>query len=933
MIQIDVLHELQGFGIEHVLRDGYATVACPFHPDTNPSASVSLEHGGFKCFSCNETAPFAVYLAALLKKSPALIQFDLETRYGSANDKTISIDIVENAHKEIWNQEFFKNELHKRCITDDIIRHRRIGFSNGRIIIPIYNASGYVVNLRKYRPGGEYKAKFINQKGHGTPLRLYPLDQLKYDKIALCGGEIKALAAAEVLNKIGIGAISTTSGEGNWEPRLNHEFKDKTVYIIYDIDEAGRKGAKSVAGHLSAAAREICIVELPLDADKYPHGDVNDFLAERKDLGEALTSHSHPFVPITRSGVADPEIHKVHLSAAVHAKFAAKRISTECVIVAVGQQPFTIPKVVSVVCGRDQDCCGVCPLFLKPDGEEYELHPEEPALLMMIETGMDRQKAALKQALGVPDKCMSCAFAVLKHFHVEDARVSPKLEISNREVQRELIPAYIMQEDLVLNETYRITGRMHPHPSSQAATLLISESKVSEDALTQYRNLNPHELLVFQPHTWTEEGLQNKLDDIYADLEANVTRIYQRRDMHLCVDLAYHSPLFIDFRGSRHKGWVEVLIMGDSAQGKTETAVSLMKHYRLGEKVDCKNASVAGLLGGLQQLGKKWFVTWGVIPTYDKRLVILEELKGMNPELFSKLTDMRSSGVAELPKIEKRRTHARTRLIALSNPRGSRTMSTYNHGILAIKELIPNLEDIRRFDMAMILSSTEINQEEINKLQIQAMEVNHVFTSNLCQRLVLWAWTLSDVQFESEPFVMEQSIRLTQKFHSSVPLIDDGSMRLKLARLAAGLAARTYSTDDYTRLIVRNCHVKYVADYLDRLYSSEIFNYHEYSKSQTEFETLTEEKDIKRIINTFAKPGLFVRFALRSNAFDAQDVCEWTGFDKDTASSVIAQLVRSMAIKRVGAKYVMCSPMIKLLREMIEKHELVEMPEYMKETF
>lgn len=358
-----------------------------------------------------------------------------------------------------------------------------------------------------------------------------------------------------------------------------------------------------------------------------------------------------------------------------------------------------------------------------------------------------------------------------------------------------------------------------------------------------------------------------------------------------------------------------------------------MKHYKLGEKVDCKNASVAGLLGGLQQLGKKWFVTWGVIPTYDKRLVILEELKGMNPELFSKLTDMRSSGIAELPKIEKRRTHARTRLVALSNPRSSRAMSTYNHGVLAIKELIPNLEDIRRFDMAMILSATEINQEEINRLQIQAMEVPHVYTSNLCQRLVLWAWTLNTVQFESEPYVMEQSIRLTQKFHSSVPLVDDGSMRLKLARLSSALAARTYSTEDYQTLMVRNCHVKYVADYLDRLYSSDVFNYHEYSQSQTEFETLTEEKDIKRIINTFAKPGLFARFALRSQTFDCQDVCEWTGFDRDTASSVIAQLVRMMALKRLGAKYVMCSSMIKLLREMIEKHELVETPEYMKETF
>lgn len=931
-ISIDVLYELQGFGISHVLKDGYATVACPFHADSNPSGSVSLEHGGFKCFSCGETTDFVRYLAATLKKEPSLIQYELETRYGSTHDKIVPIEIVERAHKDIWTQEYLRKELLKRCVGDDIIRARRLGHLNGRIIIPVYNKSGYVVNLRKYRPGGEQKSKFVNHKGHGSPARLYPIDQLKYEKIALCGGEIKALAAAEVLNKVGIGAISCTAGEGNWEPKLNDQFKDKTVYIIYDVDETGRKGAKTVAGHLYNSAREIYIIHLPLDLDAYPHGDVNDFLAKGGDLSSVLES-GELFVPLNKRHQLNGELTTVHLSAAIHAKFAAKRIRTECVVTAIGQQPFAIPRILAVACGKDQDTCGVCPIFLEPDGKEYEIHPEDPAILMMIETGADRQMNAIKQALDIPTKCSSCSFSTIDHYHVEDVRVSPKLEISNREVQREMIPAYIMQEDLVLNETYQITGRMHPHPSSQAATLLISGSKVSEDALTQYRNENPHELNVFKPKKWTVDSLHHKLDEIYEDLEANVTRIYQRRDMHLCVDLAYHSPLFIDFRGARHKGWVEVLILGDSAQGKTETAVSMQRHYKLGEKVDCKNASVAGLLGGLQQLGKKWFVTWGVIPTYDKRLIILEELKGMNPELFSKLTDMRSSGVAELPKIEKRRTHARTRLIALSNPRSSRTMATYNHGILAIRELIPGLEDIRRFDMAVILSASEIDQTEINRLQVKSMNVEHVYTSNLCQRLVLWAWTLNKVEFESEPHVMERSIKLTTKYHSSVPLVDDGSMRLKLARLSAALAARTYSTDDYETLIVRKCHVNYVADYLDRLYSSEVFNYYEYSRSQTEFEVLANEGDIRTIINTVTKPTLFARFALRANTFDAQDISEWTGFDRDTSSSLIAQFVRAMAVKRLGAKYVMSAPMIKLLRTMVDHDELDEMPEFMRETF
>jgi len=31
---------------------GYVMVHCPFHPDNNPSLSINLIHGGFKCFAC-----------------------------------------------------------------------------------------------------------------------------------------------------------------------------------------------------------------------------------------------------------------------------------------------------------------------------------------------------------------------------------------------------------------------------------------------------------------------------------------------------------------------------------------------------------------------------------------------------------------------------------------------------------------------------------------------------------------------------------------------------------------------------------------------------------------------------------------------------------------------------------------------------------------
>src|SRR5690606_31887630 len=138
-----------------------------------------------------------------------------------------------------------------------------------------------------------------------------------------------------------------------------------------------------------------------------------------------------------------------------------------------------------------------------------------------------------------------------------------------------------------------------------------------------------HRLQLFRPVEWSVESIRERLADIYADFEANVTRIYMRPEIHLFVDLAYHSALLLNVDGDREKGWGEVLIMGDSSQGKSRVIMNMMQHYRLGKSVVAKNASTAGLIGGLQQLGNEWFVSWGAIPTHDKRLVFIEELKGI----------------------------------------------------------------------------------------------------------------------------------------------------------------------------------------------------------------------------------------------------------------------------------------------------------------
>jgi hypothetical protein len=338
-------------------------------------------------------------------------------------------------------------------------------------------------------------------------------------------------------------------------------------------------------------------------------------------------------------------------------------------------------------------------------------------------------------------------------------------------------------------------------------------------------------------------------------------------------------------------------------------------------------------------MGTRWFVTWGVIPTHDKRLVVLEELKGTTPEVIGKLTDMRSSGVAEIPKIEKRRTHARTRLIAISNPRSDQPLSSYNFGVEAIRELIGGLEDIRRFDAALLVSSLELDAKTLNRLQRNRPDVSHRYTADLCRRCILWAWTREPTQvtFTDTAFAatLDEATRLCTLFSESIPLVDRGSMRFKLARLAASLACRTFSCeqDDPQTTIVRDCHVAYISQMLERVYSSTVFGYRDYSNAVQSTNVLLDDKAIRARILQTPFPADFIEQVLNTNEIELRDICDWCGWEKGDGLVLLSFLVRKHALRRERNGYRKAPPFIELLKSLQGSTDLkaAERPNFVEE--
>lgn len=945
---ISVLSELERLNIAfEETGQNEVRVCCPFpdHDDKSPSCSVNTDTKIFHCHGCRRGGDFITFMATVLGIDRTSVVLDLRTRYeGAAGVAPINPRTLESAYQELLKSPLLLQELYKRGISDETIRKFRLGKEKSRITIPIPNRDGEIVNIRKYLPGAPGKDKFRNAKGRGKPNRLYPIEQLDYNRIVVCGGEIKALGVSQRLNSFGFGAITQTSGEGAWEDSFSKLFSDKEVFVCYDIDEPGQEAAKSLCLLLYPYAASVKNIVLPIDREEIPHGDVNDFFGVLKktshDLMSLLETTEEWRPSLVDHRLNGECIDTSSLSEALKPHYVSKQLSLTATVSILDTTPYAIPKKVEPICSRDQKLCSMCPVYhsakkLNDDGSfsnpEIELNTDGIHIAKMVAASDAAQRDAIMEDLKIPS-CKTVAFNPTEYLKVVDGRLSPQLSISTRESDDLTIPALIVDAEVDLNETYQFKGRPYPHPRNQQAVIVAKEAVPVRDALSSFEidEGRYDSLRIFQPEQWTKESLQDKLDDIYSDLSANVTRIFKRNDLHLIADLSYHSPLLVTFDARVVKGWVEVLIVGDSSQGKTETVENLIRHYDIGEKFECKGASEAGLLGGCRQEGNRWFVSWGVIPTHDRRLVFLEELKGASTEVIGRLTDMRSSGIAQLTKIIRKKTHARTRLIACSNPRSSLPIRSYSFGIEAVRELIGNPEDLRRFDVVLVVSSEQLSSEHINMLSENRPVVEHVYTSDLCKTLILWSWTREAAQViipkEVEKLILKETNKLCGMFSETIPIVDRGSMRYKLARLAASLAARTFScTSNCESILVRDCHVEVIVDFIKKSYLDPINGYGDYSDAVKARSTIRDPEEIRKRIASLTYPVEIIESFLSKERIGVIDIRDWCGGTMDEAVQLLSFLVRKQALVREGREYRKNSEFISLLKTLKNDDLIKEM--------
>ena len=820
--------------------------------------------------------------------------------------KVVPIDVIEARHASlIYNQAVLDELMALRGWTLETIKEYKIGYGEkeNRIWIPVMEEGEYV-DVRKYDWKKKTKYKFLPyEKGWGKK-RLWPRRD-KGTHVLLVEGEPDALLA------LGWGFDCRTFTAGAGAPGT---LVAERCTILYDKDVAGKTGAQKALPVLKRTCREIKVLELP-DWEGMPgNADLTDWWRQAEGSAEKLSALIDELWAEDAPVNSDP----IPLKHAALPALVNTTVKVSAVVSGTDLQPYHVPKRFSVACAAGgNSMCGRCPLIdvVRETGRYDHDIPENSSLLIEC-AGIPKkqQRSVLKEHLGIPATCTSAEITPVEMFNLWSIRLTSQVDLGDTadEAQYTVLHAWSTKK-IELNHPVIVTAKAIPDPKTQHATLLINKVELDKTSLESFA-LTPEDhkaLEIFRP----TEGIPAKLRHMYEDFACNVTRIYKRLNLHFIYDLIAHSALRFEFQGEMlERGWAEALVVGDTRSGKSRVIKKMMQHYQNGRYVDCGRVSFAGIIGGMQQVNNTWNIQWGVIPLNDQRMVALDEAGKLKVEQIGEMTGVRSSGIAEITKIQQERTTARCRLIWGANPRAifNREIKSYAYGVQAVQELIGKAEDIARFDMVYGISSADVTEKVLNAENRPTTE--HVYTSELCRLRLLRAWSRKPEQIrilpETEREILQAATAMSQKYSSEIPIVERSEQRIRIARLSVALANMLCSTDETGEItVVLPEHARTIQRFMESVYDDDVLRYDRFSKYRQQVAAFTPEEVaegcalLRRRVENAAGSGdvgPILSYLSESESVDRNALANATGWDFEHVRDFIKFFTTKTKGLRVG---------------------------------
>lgn len=615
---------------------------------------------------------------------------------------------------------------------------------------------------------------------------------------------------------------------------------------------------------------------------------------------------------------------EMHLSQTSRAEFTGKKVSFSALVSGKLDTPYIVPKKVRFVCRNYKYCDKPCIMHEYEGTYEREFHENDRFLIEATNQNDNNLKGVLRAHSGA--SCNKLSYEVLEHINVSELLVVPMAdrvksvkttdgdykdvdESGNEYVTRKM---YAIGNDIQANSHYQIEGYVYSHPRNAMATILSQKHEPMEDSIARFELTEEvkKQFKVFQ----VQEG--EKLDDritmVIDDLVDNVTLVHERFQLHLALLMTYHSCLHYFFQGHLEKrGWMETVFVGDSGQAKSMCVNNLMEFCGLGTTASGEGTSRTGLVYRLEQLGERWFITWGKYPLSDRKLIAIDEFSELDPDDFGKITEARTTGVLRVDRTVNTETNARVRLILLTNPVGIMTLSRYTHGVESLKPLFATPADIRRLDLAVFLQSGDVDKSVLNAEYPEPK--GQAVTADALRNSILWAWSRKPqdiiIGAPTMKMILRKADELAGKYGDAqdIPLMEPADLRKKLARMAIALAGLVHSTDDtHEKVIVLPEHVEYVVDFIGIVYDDKNCRLDLYSAKSKEESDLTDEE--RAVVKKALEDLDFTDHALvsseiidlfrRNDVLKPNEIIEMLGYERGQVNTRLAILTRHNMIKR-----------------------------------
>jgi DNA primase len=235
------------------------------------------ETGQYECKKCGEKGNLVtlakhfgdgIQEIALNLKTPAIIPH---------NSSKFDAELVETCHLALPAN--IRQYLNARGISDAIIDTHKLGwgkfYNKWWITIPIQDIYGAFRFFKLRRDPNAGDEKITYPKGIEAQIYGWGMLTNANNPLVICEGELDRLA---LLSK-NISAITSTHGAMTFKQEWCEKIgKGRKIYICYDNDEAGKKGAEKVAKMVENSGNEIFIVSLPQEVGE--GGDITDYLVK-----------------------------------------------------------------------------------------------------------------------------------------------------------------------------------------------------------------------------------------------------------------------------------------------------------------------------------------------------------------------------------------------------------------------------------------------------------------------------------------------------------------------------------------------------------------------------------------------------------------------------------------------------------------------------